>query len=322
MADVKISGLPASTLPLGGTEVLPLVQGGVTKKVASDDLTVKNVRSNATTGILQIAGPGVGTTRVMTTPNANFTAARTDAAQSFTGVQTWNDGGSLGDGKDIDMSLGVAASSKIGRLDRAYIEINRADFDGNVNIWTTTNGSAGLAKRLEVFHTGDVSVSTGNLVIGTSGKGIDFSINPAAAGATSELLNDYETGTWTPGYAFATLGDAAFTYTGGRLGTYTKVGNLVSCFFYLDNVTVVKGTASGDLLVTGLPFTIAGNTNYSGGVVVLTNSYPVAPQSFIAFTGTTTTGLRTTGGAAGITAADFAASNTVFLRGVIQYLVS
>ena len=88
MADVKISGLPASTLPLVGTEVLPIVQSGVTKKVATDDLTVKNVRSNATTGLLQIAGPAAASTRVMTTPNANFTAARTDADQSFTGTQT------------------------------------------------------------------------------------------------------------------------------------------------------------------------------------------------------------------------------------------
>jgi hypothetical protein len=166
--------------------------------------------------------------------------------------------------------------------------------------------------------TGDATFS-GNLVIGTSGNGIDFS---ATAGTgTSELLDDYEEGNWTPGYSFATPGDSAFTYTGGRLGTYTKVGNLVTCFFYLDNVTVVKGTASGDLLLTGLPYTVAGNTNYSGGVVVMTDSYPIAPQSFIAFTGTTTTGLRTAGGAAGITATNFAASNTVYLRGVIQYQV-
>ena len=91
MADVKISGLPAATLPLAGTEVLPLVQSGVTKKVASDDLTVKNIRSNATTGILQVTGPAIGSTRVMTTPDANFTVARTDAAQTFTGVQTMTD---------------------------------------------------------------------------------------------------------------------------------------------------------------------------------------------------------------------------------------
>lgn len=92
MADLKISQLTSATLPLAGTEVLPIVQSSSTKKVATDDLTVKNVRSNATTGILQIAGPGAGTTRTMTTPNANFTAARTDAAQSFTGDQTLGTG--------------------------------------------------------------------------------------------------------------------------------------------------------------------------------------------------------------------------------------
>jgi hypothetical protein len=39
MADTKISALPASTVPLAGTEVLPLVQSGATKKVAVSDLT-------------------------------------------------------------------------------------------------------------------------------------------------------------------------------------------------------------------------------------------------------------------------------------------
>jgi hypothetical protein len=90
MADKKISQLTAASTPLAGTEVLPIVQSGSTVKVASDDLTVKNVRSNATTGILQVAGPGAGTTRVMTTPDANFTAARTDAAQNFAGNNTFD----------------------------------------------------------------------------------------------------------------------------------------------------------------------------------------------------------------------------------------
>ena len=39
MADVKISGLPAATTPVAGTEVLPIVQSGATKKVAISDLT-------------------------------------------------------------------------------------------------------------------------------------------------------------------------------------------------------------------------------------------------------------------------------------------
>jgi hypothetical protein len=39
MADTKISGLPASTTPLAGTEVLPIVQSGVTKQVSVANLT-------------------------------------------------------------------------------------------------------------------------------------------------------------------------------------------------------------------------------------------------------------------------------------------
>ena len=46
-----------------------------------------SVRSNSTTGLMEITGPAAGQTRVMTIPDANFTAARTDAGQTFTGDQ-------------------------------------------------------------------------------------------------------------------------------------------------------------------------------------------------------------------------------------------
>jgi hypothetical protein len=39
MADVKISALPASTVPLAGTEVLPIVQSSTTKKVSIANVT-------------------------------------------------------------------------------------------------------------------------------------------------------------------------------------------------------------------------------------------------------------------------------------------
>ena len=92
MANTKISALTSATTPLAGTEVLPIVQSSATVKVATNDLTVRNIRANATTGILQVTGPTAGTTRVVTVPDANFTAARTDAAQSFTGSQTLSTG--------------------------------------------------------------------------------------------------------------------------------------------------------------------------------------------------------------------------------------
>lgn len=76
-------------------------------------------------------------------------------------------------------------------------------------------------------RTGDQTIVNGNLVIGTAGKGIDFSANANAPGATSELLDDYETGTWTP--SFQTSGGVTLDQT--SVGTYTKIGNTVHFWF-------------------------------------------------------------------------------------------
>lgn len=89
MADAKISALPSATTPLDGTEVLPIVQAGTTDKITVNSLAAGNLKSQTTTGVLQVSGPAAASTRVMTVPDANFTVARTDAAQTFTGTQTF-----------------------------------------------------------------------------------------------------------------------------------------------------------------------------------------------------------------------------------------
>lgn len=149
MADTKISALPASTTPLAGTEVLPIVQGGATKQVSV----------------------------------ANLTAGRAISATQLT-------------------------------------------------------------------------LTTGNLIV-ASGQGIDFSATPGTPGVTSELLNDYEEGTFTP----IVLGDAtAGTATyGAANGSYTKVGRLVNFQIY---ISWSSGTGVGNLLIGGLPFTNANNSTY------------------------------------------------------------
>lgn len=107
---------------------------------------------------------------------------------------------------------------------------------------------------------GDVTLSTGNLVIGTAGKGIDFSADASAAGMTSELLDDYEEGTWTPTIEPATNSFTSVTYSSVRGGRYTKVGNKVffQCTVRTESITV--GTASGAIRIGGLPFTSATNS--------------------------------------------------------------
>ena len=139
MADTKISALTASTTPLAGTEVLPIVQSGVTKQVSV----------------------------------ANLTAGRAISATQLT-------------------------------------------------------------------------LTTGNLIV-ASGQGIDFSATPGTG--TSELLNDYEEGTWTP-VVSSTSG--TITTVGAVSGTYIKVGSQVTVFADISITTL--GTGSNALRVAGLPF--------------------------------------------------------------------
>lgn len=49
MADTKISALTAVTTPMAGTEVLPIVQSGTTKKVTVDEMIAAQLAANIVT---------------------------------------------------------------------------------------------------------------------------------------------------------------------------------------------------------------------------------------------------------------------------------
>jgi hypothetical protein len=108
-------------------------------------------------------------------------------------------------------------------------------------------------------RTGDQTIINGNLVIGTAGKGIDFSSDPSAPGMTSELLDDYEEGTFTPTYT-STATPPTVTYS-HQFGKYTKIGNLVYFQVEIGTNSALPGT--GILAVGGLPFT-AINDRFTG----------------------------------------------------------
>jgi hypothetical protein len=94
-----------------------------------------------------------------------------------------------------------------------------------------------------------LTLSTGNLIVANN-QGIDFSATPGAG--TSELLNDYEEGNWSPVYQ--TTG-GSFTYD-IQTGSYTKIGNVVYCNFRLSTSATTAGT--GSVTIGGLPFTQSG----------------------------------------------------------------
>jgi hypothetical protein len=111
-------------------------------------------------------------------------------------------------------------------------------------------------------RSGSQTIVDGNLVIGTAGYGIDFSANPNAPGMTSELLTDYEEGTFTPSFISAAGAFTSITYI-TRLGKYTKIGRAVTINIYLLTSAITVGTASGAVSISGLPFTCDNQTYFS-----------------------------------------------------------
>jgi hypothetical protein len=162
MADKKISQLTAATTPLAGTEVLPIVQSGTTKKVAVSDLTA---------------------------------------------------------GRAVAMAGGSF---------------------------------------------------TDNITQSTAAKGINFISNTPTAGMTSQLLNWYEEGTFTPVAADAATGGNVAT-SASASGRYTRIGNIVTVNFTIYNINTTGMTAGNPFYIRGLPF--ANNSSEAAnGVVDMRNT--------------------------------------------------
>jgi hypothetical protein len=104
----------------------------------------------------------------------------------------------------------------------------------------------------------------GDNIVMTSGKGIDFSATANGSGTTtSEVLSDYEEGTWTPtvvGLSAAGLG----TY-GAQVGIYTRVGRKVTANLY---ISITAHTGTGNIEFGGLPFASKGGANYLNAAAI------------------------------------------------------
>ena len=109
---------------------------------------------------------------------------------------------------------------------------------------------------LQIFGDGNVKVNNGNLVIGTAGKGIDFSNQTTATGGSnqSELLDHYETGTFTPNIVNYDGSQFADFSTHSR-GVYARVGDLIWVTVYLQQNSYTQQRLAADCFLTNLPFT-------------------------------------------------------------------
>ena len=118
---------------------------------------------------------------------------------------------------------------------------------------------AGTGRRVERFRMksdGNLHVNDGNLVIGTSGHGIDFSATggPLTGTGGQELLDDYEEGTWQPS---GFVGGGSVSTNGA---TYTKIGCVVYIYFYVGSMNIPNNTSQFE--IGGLPFTVTSSNDH------------------------------------------------------------
>jgi len=282
MADKKISALTAASTPLAGTEVLPIVQSGATVKVAVSDLTAGRAVSAlsltlTSTDAGATAAPLLDLYRDSATPAASDTLGEIEfnGEDSAGNKQTYGlihgsilSPTSTAEQGQLHFETATAGAltekmiigttnlviNEIGAVFNVRIE---GDTDANLFYTDATNSRVGVgtispAEKLDVV--GNIKLS-GNLVV-ANGQGIDFSATPDTG--TSELLDDYEEGTWSPTITAQSGTITSSTMTNGR---YTIIGNAV---FVSGLVTIVNaGTGTGDLLLT-LPVASASN-NWGGG---------------------------------------------------------
>ena len=133
-----------------------------------------------------------------------------------------------------------------------------SDNNSNPVVYIKGTGNADLVKvfdnTTQVFTIkdgGNVEVN-GNIVMG-NGNGVDFSADPDASGRESELLDDYEHGTFTPTINVENQSNAAIDNVSG---TYVKVGKLVYVGFHVElNGVPSNRSQSAAIEFGGMPFT-------------------------------------------------------------------
>jgi hypothetical protein len=288
MADTKISALTASTTPLAGTEVLPIVQSSTTKQVSVANLTAgrsfdalgmtltstdagaaaaplldlyrdsASPAANDTLGEIEFNGEdSAGNKQAYGLIHASILSPTSGAEQGQLHFETAT-GGALTEKMIIGTTNLVI--NEIGAVFNVRIE---GDTDANLFYTDATNsrvgvGTVGPTEKLDVVG-GNIRIDNGNLIIGTSGKGIDFSATPGTG--TSELFDDYEEGTWTPSL---TVGGGSVTYT-TQTGSYIKIGKLVTV--QIEIVLATVSTPSSFISIGSPPFTMAGGFG-SGAIAV------------------------------------------------------
>ena len=256
---------------------LPAASGGGSISLKGPSSAGSDTDFLDTSGNLKVTGnTGVGVTaseKLHVDKGApgggNAVIARFQAESSRRLDVVWHDSGSL---------MGFDTPSDHGYIFKTNgTERLRIKDDGTIQ----TNGAL------------DIKIADGNLVMGTAGHGIDFSATSDGSGTdSSELLDDYEEGTFVP-----TLGGSNIsTYSVNGAGKYTRIGRMVHVEWRFENVDLSNSSVN-QVRIHGWPyaFNLTTTRPQCGSLmmnnVVLTHSHDENTYFFYAETTTELRGL-------------------------------
>jgi hypothetical protein len=242
--DVVINPKGTGGLGVGGNTTGVVAGATITSKFC-----VKHEGSNQTGGFVHVNDTTAASGAGIFACRSRGTLAAPTIVQDNDNLATISFAGSDG----VDLALAARISVEVDGTPGSN------DMPGRMVFLTTPDGSQTPVEAMRINNAQNVTVTAGNLVIGTSGKGIDFSATPGTG--TSELLADYEEGTWTP-----SLGGDTTYQSGGQVGTYTKIGRLVHVRMLLYINAIGTGSVNQ---IDGLPFARAAGS----GAVCAVPSY-------------------------------------------------
>lgn len=150
-----------------------------------------------------------------------------------------------------------------GDLEIAGIIQSNTKSAGNIEL---DSSGAFTSPPLKLFaNTGDITTAGTLTFTGQT--------NSATGTASSDALDHYEEGTWTPAWGSTTGSITNITYD-VQSGWYTRIGNIVYITCRLRSTATDTSGAGGGLLVTGLPFVSRNPQGHGGGAAYSLIDFP------------------------------------------------